>query len=378
MVTATRWLDLAVPGQSFESVNGGQQFHQYSSDFNTDNPGSSRFLFADATVGYAEGNGQLQRTEDGGAHWVRIQTPGAQQAASPSPSPAGFPIPMPTTAVLSAPSSNVVWALVANQYLFRSTDQGKTWQQRNWAPHQGGGGDPLISFVDDTTGWALFPGVPATSCTTQGAQVWRTTDGASSWQLVASAVYGQVSPNAFAFEQCKDQIAFADAQHGFLAAGDAINAPTIWRTVDGGVTWSPTTLPAPRASAANRQALRVTGITGFGNTVLLSASDGSAGYIFRSTDGGAGWTFVATTPSPATIDVSFLTPTHWLKIEAGFETNDAGQTWHSFTTDYSDAAGVASTFVFGGDKVGYGTVSGGVHRTLDGGAHWEMIKTSWP
>ncbi|HEY0830888.1 MAG TPA: hypothetical protein VGE99_07070, partial [Candidatus Dormibacteraeota bacterium] len=44
MVTETRWLDLANPSQSFESVNGGQQFHQLASDFNTDAPGATQFV----------------------------------------------------------------------------------------------------------------------------------------------------------------------------------------------------------------------------------------------------------------------------------------------------------------------------------------------
>ena len=63
---------------------------------------------------------------------------------------------------------------------------------------------------------------------------------------------------------------------------------------------------------------------------------------------------------------------------AGQETTDAGKSWHAFSCDYQDAAGVASTFVFGSDRVGYGTVRGGVRRTIDAGAHWELIKGTWP
>src|SRR5207245_580576 len=219
MVSETRWRQLAMPGQSFESTNGGQQFHQYDSDFNTDTPAGAQFVFADAQVGYAEGRGSLQRTIDGGAHWVRIATPGTQHVSGPTPPPGakGCSIPMPTVAALSPPSGNVVWALVAGQYLFRSVDQGKTWQQRQWAPYSGGGGPPMITFVDSMDGWVLFPGVPATSCTAQAAQLWHPYDGAKSWQLIAAAVYGQSVAGALAFDQCKDAIAFADPQHGFLA-----------------------------------------------------------------------------------------------------------------------------------------------------------------
>jgi hypothetical protein len=59
-----------------ESTNAGQQWHPYESDFKTDTPvGSAQILFVDSLVGYAEGQGGLQRTVDGGRHWVRIATP---------------------------------------------------------------------------------------------------------------------------------------------------------------------------------------------------------------------------------------------------------------------------------------------------------------
>jgi hypothetical protein len=86
MVTESRWLQLVVPGQSMESINSGQQWHPYASDFNTDTPvGGPQIVFADSQVGYGEGRGQLQRTVDGGSHWVRIATPGT---APPNPAPA--------------------------------------------------------------------------------------------------------------------------------------------------------------------------------------------------------------------------------------------------------------------------------------------------
>ncbi|HET7338046.1 MAG TPA: hypothetical protein VFK22_00740 [Candidatus Dormibacteraeota bacterium] len=79
MVTESRWLQLVVPGQSMETTTSGQQWHPYDSDFNTDTPvGGPEMVFADPQVGYAEGRGSLQRTNDGGTHWSRIQTPGVQ------------------------------------------------------------------------------------------------------------------------------------------------------------------------------------------------------------------------------------------------------------------------------------------------------------
>src|SRR5207245_9625802 len=99
--------------------------------------------------------------------------------------------------------------------------------------------------VDSMAGWALLTGAPATSCSGPGAQLWHTYDGAKSWQLIAAAVYGQSVAGALASDQSKDAIAFADPRRGFLATGDTLDRSTIYRTADGGVTWSASQMPDP-------------------------------------------------------------------------------------------------------------------------------------
>jgi hypothetical protein len=73
MVTESRWLQLLVPGRSMESINSGQQWHAYQSDFNpTTQVGGPQVVFGDSQVGYAEERELLQRTVDGGSHWEPI------------------------------------------------------------------------------------------------------------------------------------------------------------------------------------------------------------------------------------------------------------------------------------------------------------------
>ena len=395
MVTESRWLDLEGHGQSMESTNGGQQFHQFSSNYVADSASAdTQFVFADSRVGYAATAGHLQRTTDGGLDWTGLAPPGlgnVKGSPAPLPSPSQSPgaAPMPTDARISAPSPDVVWALVAGQRLFRSTDQGLTWQEHNLPA---GSLFSDISFVDESDGWVLRGGPSAGQCSYGGATVWQTTDAGSSWNIVS-----QVNPppasgersaaGAIGFAQCKDNISFADKQRGFLDAWDENSAPTIYRTFDGGVTWSSSKLTDPpgfRTLGAG-DALRVGPVKAFGAMLLVAAGgmqpDGPHTYAFQSTDGGATWTYTATIATTATINFAFGTATRWLVLNndgSGQETLDAGKTWHAFTSDYNDAAGVASTFVFVDGRIGYGTVRGEIRLTTDGGSHWSLIKTSWP
>jgi photosystem II stability/assembly factor-like uncharacterized protein len=381
LVTETRWLELDVPGQLYESDNGGQAMAPFASDIAKDTPvDGAVMVFADPSVGYVAAGGTLQRTLNGGAHWTPLSPPwSTPEAPAPSSTPSG--IPLPTDVQLSAPSSGVVWALVAGGYLFRSTDQGATWQQRSWPPYAGGGGNPVISFVDDRDGWALFPGVRSTQCQQGGAQLWRTSDGAASWQLIASVQPPETAAHGLTVQQCKEYAMFSDRSHGFIAGHDTSSRPIISRTADWGVTWSQSTLPDPPGYVTNGggNALQVVSIRSFPSGLLAVAeSPMGAQFVFGSTDGGATWSFRAQLSVNPYVNVALVTAARWVVIGndgKGQETTDAGNTWHAYSCDYQDAAGVASTFVFADPGVGYGTVRGGIQRTTDGGLHWTRLHT---
>ena len=308
----------------------------------------------------------------------------ASGARTPSSTatPTTSPVQLPSETYLSAPSRDVVWAFVDFRLLYRSQDRGQTWDLRRLPPAEGGG--PItFSFVDADNGWALLPGSPATQCQAAGVQVWRTSDGADSWRLIASVEAPDSADNGLGPTQCKEFISFVDKAHGFITAWDDNSAPTIYRTVDGGATWKPSQLPDPPGfkTYGAGDALRAHEVFGFGDTLLLTAygmqPSGGKGYVFKSTDGGATWRYAAEVPQAA-IAVAFVTESRWLQVIVpgqSMETTDAGKTWHPFASDYGQAAPVSPQVVFGDSAVGYATVRGSIQRTEDGGVHWAYIKT---
>lgn len=289
-------------------------------------------------------------------------------APTAAPPASATPIALPSTAQLSA-SGSTVWALVGGTRLFRSTDRGDTWLEQV-PPAQSP--NALLSFIDDKEGWFAVPGPPATQCQSQTITIARTTDTASSWQRLA--------PTGIADAQCKNAFMFLDATHGYLAASDPNGPPIVYRSADGGQTWTPSRpLPDPPGFASTRSGgLFVLSIRGFGTSLLADVGPGSNSHaIYRSSDGGATWTYSSAAPN-ATDAVAFVTATRWLQIGApgqSKETTDAGGTWHAFVTDYAQAAPIAPVVVFADGQVGYATVRGGIQRTTDGGSHWTTIRT---
>src|SRR5512132_2944222 len=145
--------------------------------------------------------------------------PAPTPTASPSPIISSTPISLPSLAQLSAPSSNVVWALVAGTRLFRSTDRGDTWQERSLAA--GFLGNTEISFVNESEGWLATPGSLATQCQYQSVGVAHTIDGGTKWDvLFVAAPPAATDPSGLANGKCKEHLAFTDSQRGFLSGYD--------------------------------------------------------------------------------------------------------------------------------------------------------------
>jgi photosystem II stability/assembly factor-like uncharacterized protein len=265
-----------------------------------------------------------------------------------------------------------VWALVAGTRLFRSSDRGDTWVERA-VPR--GLANVEIAFADDTNGLLLATGSPATQCQTQTVSIWKTADGAASWQ--------QVTATGIADAMCKRGLASADATHAVVTAYGPNSGPVIYRTADGGGTWTASKpLPDPPGFTFTTPG-GVVILPGrpraFGLEVLVDAQGYGENrrYVFRSTDGGATFTYASTVPIVEGT-VAYATTTRWVQIappNSSRETTDGGATWHAYTTDYSQAAPIAPDIVFGGAILGYATVRGAIQRTTDGGAHWTTIKT---
>ena len=302
-------------------------------------------------------------------------TPHATPTASPLTSPSGK-VALPTTVALSAPSREVVWAYVAGSLLFRSLDQGRTWERRP-VPAGGGMVGNSISFVDAEQGWLLPPASPATQC--QGEvvnRIWHTADGGASWQELSAAGIGPA--------QCKSDLSFVDATHGFLSAADPNSPPVIYRTADGGRTWRASTpLPDPPGFQGQPGGFELSAgpVHAFGPVLLVQAEGDGGGtrrvYVFRSVDGGATWAYAATAPrSDGT--VAFVTATRWLQLVGPGQseaTTDGGDAWQPSPSDYSQAAPAPPDVDFAGGQAGYATVRGVIQRSLDGGDHWSTIAT---
>jgi photosystem II stability/assembly factor-like uncharacterized protein len=283
--------------------------------------------------------------------------PSPTPTASPSPSP----ITLPSIAQLSAPSGTVVWALVAGTRLFRSSDRGDTWVERSLAVRLA---NVEVAFADDTNGLLLNPDSPPTSCQ---IQIWKTADGAGTWQLLA--------PTGIADARCKGGFASGDMTHAFLTGSTPTDPAIVYRTADGGSTWQASGPLAGRSAAVYNMPGRP---HAFGAVVLLDATPGGLSRaVFKSQDNGATFGLEAAAPL-VEAPVAFVTQTRWLQLGppgSSQETTDGGASWHAYTTDYSQAAPAAADVVFGDANVGYATVRGSIQRTTDGGAHWTAIKT---
>jgi len=273
-------------------------------------------------------------------------------------------IPLPNVAQLSAPSATVVWALVANSRLFRSSDRGDTWQEQRppaLTPIT------LLSFIDDHEGWLAPLGSVGAGCGTQSFALSHTADAGATWSaLTVSGI-----PPA----QCKNTMTFRDPTNGLVTAYDGTTAPVVYRTTDGGRTWS-SGQAVPQAPGSTG-GLTVVSVRVFGSTALADLAGQANHYAYRSNDGGTTWTHANTAPNQEDV-IAFVTATRWLQISSpgnAKETTDGGATWHSFTTDYQQAAPVPPVITFGDAQLGYATVRGAIQRTIDGGAHWSAIRT---
>lgn len=196
--------------------------------------------------------------------------------------------------------------------IFRTTNGGASWERQN-------AGDTTwitdLQAIDQQTAWAA------------GAKgVFRTTDGGSNWQFVRLEGFpvDSVTYQDIRFFTGIRAISMVDRDHGWAAGIRG----TVFRTTDGGQSWSPCA-PLPGEPFLNGVSF-VDATTGW--------VTGSEASVFRTTDGGLSWerqitgdTIPAQTANLLSFDgISFLDRNHGVVVGSRgriFFTSDGGATW---------------------------------------------------
>ena len=244
-----------------------------------------------------------------------------------------------------------------------------------------------VGFTDASHGWlyGMQWEVQGEEVWQVAEQLWQTSDGGRTWTVVPGRLPLQGAIDN-ADETCPNEppfaVVFANQQDGWLTASSCSaigSGPQIWRTTDGGATWTATALPTPGAgwpSATSQPSGVVVGSPWIVGTDLLVAVSGPSGLIVEaSADGGQTWQ-VAGPAVPGTGQYAKpggfqpVSGADWFVSVPGavVQTTDAGQTWHTVSTPTLLPGGPIS---FSAPDQGYAWLrTGVVAATSDGGRTW--------
>ncbi len=133
---------------------------------------------------------------------------------------------------------------IPDEKVFYSDDAGVTWSESSLLDKSGLSESFFISdlfFVDDSHGWLVAH--VGGGMNHDYLTIYRTLDGGSSWSRIVDPIN-----NDAGIQSCsKNGIWFADSQHGWLtgSCNGVAAGVLLYRTVDGGTTWQGVDLPVP-------------------------------------------------------------------------------------------------------------------------------------
>ena len=265
----------------------------------------------DAQVAWASGaGGTWARTTDGGATWTTGVVPGAEALQFRD---------------VEALSADVAYLLSIgvgpDSRIYKTEDGGATWTEQFRSANPD-------AFYDCFAFWSPTRALAFSDAVAGRFPVLRTTDGAT-WQDIGDALPA-AQPGEAGFASSGTCVAVQGANRAWIATGGAEKA-RILLTEDGGDTWTAVETPVVQGtpssgifSVAFRDARH--GLLGAGE---LAAPNAFADTVARSSDGGHTWELAARPPFPGAIY-----GLAYARAQTAVVTGPAGAAW---TADEGDS-----------------------------------------
>jgi photosystem II stability/assembly factor-like uncharacterized protein len=148
----------------------------------------------------------------------------------------------------------------------------------------------------------------------------------------------------------------------------------VFKTVDGGITW---TAQSPEAAPPIQDIFFADERTGYVSRMCTSSTCGSMRTVLLTTrDGGEHWAVQPTPMDGESSTIHFVSRDRWIAEGASWvrRTKDAGLHWEQGTQIERDALVGLDHLRFTVDGVGHGAgYEGGLSRTTDGGTTWSAL-----
>jgi photosystem II stability/assembly factor-like uncharacterized protein len=317
----------------------------------------------------------VYRTVDGGLSWQEVTPP----SLSPGPQIiahfAGLQLAWLASAGLAEGDANPGPVLV-----YSTQDGGETWLTSKALENAGGenvnnGGRPIaLTFLDDQHGWLLMN--PGSGSAADALNVYRTADGGQTWTLAAtSADRSSGLPRGC----IQTGLAFLDPQTGWLTSSCSGGPIFLYVTQDGGETWAPGRLQPPSDSPADlfsdcRCVVFPPQFSGEGTGVLpVSILDPHpAALLYLTQDGGQSWIPYALPAITLAMSPIFSDPLNgWISDgKSLYVTQNGGQSWTWVSKVPSRMLGGLNLVT---PQTGFFTDGQRLYASQDGGVTW----TSW-
>jgi hypothetical protein len=320
---------------------------------------------------------------DGGARWSDITPPGlAVQGAKHWIN--GF-------FALNADDAWVAYGGLgagAPQSIIATTDSGRRWRVIGAQP-------PAceLDFVTVNDGWCAAIGGALGSET---VTLYRTKDGARSWQVVSRTTPESRSRGGLPFSGDKN-IEFTSARVGWAAFASAVGIAPLFETGNGGRTWVERKVTSPPPHTGPPPIAGYGGM--FAGQPVMSGRFGAVGYtvdqrvgartiVYLTTDAGRDWRAVVPPGPGEPWLVDALTGRSWRLVFGNriLVTDNAGHSWHMITTNhtfaplsYSFGSPTPPVVRFASDQVGWvvqqdsEASTSTLWRTVDGGRRWHQV-----